>query len=56
MEANIPNGYKIIRKDRTDEFKKKYGKNKDGKGGGVAVMYKNKAVTGVTAMTGLTYH
>ena len=40
MQANVPNGYKIIRKDRTDEFKKKYGKNKDGKGGGVAVMYK----------------
>ena len=40
MEANIPSGYKIIRKDRTDEFRKKYGKTKDGKGGGVAVMYK----------------
>ena len=40
LEANVPNGYKIIRKDRTDDFRKKYGKSKNGKGGGVAVLYK----------------
>jgi endonuclease/exonuclease/phosphatase (EEP) superfamily protein YafD len=32
-----PNGYNIIRKDRSEDFKQKYGRNK---GGGVAVYYK----------------
>ena len=41
LEAIVPKGYKIIRKDRSDLFKKKYNKSKDGRGGGVAVMYKN---------------
>lgn len=34
----IPDGYKIIRKDRSDDFKQKYGRNK---GGGIAVLYKS---------------
>ena len=33
----VPDGYKIIRKDRSDDFKQKYGRNR---GGGVAVLYK----------------
>ena len=33
----VPEGYKIIRKDRSDCFKQKYGRNK---GGGIAVIYK----------------
>ena len=34
----IPSGYNIIRKDRSEIFKQKYGRNK---GGGIAVVYKN---------------
>ena len=37
--ANIPDGYNIIRHDRTDEFKQKYGKTN---GGGVAVLYRKE--------------
>ena len=33
----VPEGYKIIRKDRSEDFKQKYGRNR---GGGVAVIYK----------------
>ena len=33
----IPNGYSMIRKDRTEAFKQKYGRNR---GGGVAVIHK----------------
>ena len=33
----IPDGYHIIRKDRTDTFKQKYGRNK---GGGIAILHK----------------
>ena len=33
----VPEGYKIIRKDRSDGFKQKYGRNR---GGGVAIIYK----------------
>ena len=41
--AYIPEGYLIKRKDRTDEYKHKYGKKK---GGGVAILHKeNIAVT-----------
>ena len=32
-----PTGYRMIRKDRSDEYKQKYGRNK---GGGVAICYK----------------
>ena len=35
--AFVPEGYRIIRKDRSNDFKQKYGKNK---GGGIAVIYK----------------
>ena len=35
--AYVPNGYKIIRKDRSDEFKEKYNKKI---GGGVAIVFK----------------
>ena len=35
--AYIPDGYNIIREDRSNEFKQKYGKNN---GGGVAILYK----------------
>ena len=35
--AYVPEGYKIIRQDRSDQFKQKYGKNN---GGGIALMYK----------------
>ena len=35
----IPNGYNIIRHDRTEEFKQKYGKSN---GGGVAVLFKKE--------------
>ena len=35
--ACIPSGYSVLRKDRSDEFKQKYGKNR---GGGVAIYYK----------------
>ena len=38
LKTCVPDGYKIIRKDRSDEFKQKYGRNK---GGGVAVLYKD---------------
>ena len=38
-EAYLPDGYSIIRRDRNDEFKQKYGKNN---GGGVAVLYKKE--------------
>ena len=33
-----PTGYKMIRKDRSDEYKQKYGRNK---GGGIAVYFKD---------------
>ena len=33
-----PPGYKIIRKDRSEEFKEKY--SKTGMGGGIALLYK----------------
>ena len=33
----VPEGYRIIRKDRSNDFKQKYGRNK---GGGIAVIYK----------------
>ena len=36
--AYVPNGYKIIRQDRPDQFKQKYGKTD---GGGIAVIYKD---------------
>ena len=36
-QSCLPTGYKMIRKDRSDEYKQKYGRNK---GGGVAVCYK----------------
>ena len=35
--AYIPEGYKIIRKDRSESYKQKYGRNK---GGGIAILYK----------------
>ena len=38
LQSNTPDGYSMIRKDRTEGFKQKYGRNK---GGGVAIMYKN---------------
>ena len=34
----VPEGYSIIRKDRTENFKQRYGKSN---GGGVAILYKN---------------
>lgn len=37
-QGYVPNGYRIIRKDRSEDFKQKYGKNR---GGGVAILYKN---------------
>ena len=37
QQACIPEGYSIIRKDRTTNFKQKYGRNR---GGGVAILYK----------------
>ena len=37
-ESCTPTGYKMIRKDRSEEYKQKYGRNK---GGGVAVCYKS---------------
>ena len=37
--AYIPEGYNIIRKDRSERFKQKYGKNN---GGGIAVLYKKE--------------
>ena len=37
-EGFVPDGYKIIRKDRSEDFKQKYGKNK---GGGIAIIYKS---------------
>ena len=36
-QAYIPEGYSIIRKDRDETFKQRYGRNK---GGGIAVLYK----------------
>ena len=36
-QAYIPPGYKVIRKDRSEMFKQKYGKNS---GGGIAIYYK----------------
>ena len=36
-QAYVPDGYKILRKDRCVEFKQKYGRNK---GGGIAILYK----------------
>ena len=38
-QSYIPDGYKILRKDRCSEFKQKYGRNK---GGGIALLYKEK--------------
>ena len=38
-QSNIPEGYRIIRKDRNNSFKQKYGKNR---GGGVAILYKEE--------------
>ena len=37
-QGYVPSGYKIIRKDRSDDFKQKYGRNK---GGGIAVLFKD---------------
>ena len=37
LSMNVPEGYYIHRKDRSDEFNEKYKKTK---GGGVAIMYK----------------
>ena len=37
LQADVPDGYSIIRKDRSDNFKQKYGRNK---GGGIAILYK----------------
>ena len=37
-QSHIPSGYKVIRKDRSEKFKQKYGKSK---GGGVAIFYKS---------------
>ena len=37
--AYIPEGYNVIREDRKDDFKQKYGKNN---GGGIAVLYKEE--------------
>ena len=36
-QANIPPGYKVIRKDRNEMFKQRYGKTS---GGGIAIYYK----------------
>ena len=36
-QAYIPPGYKVIRHDRTEIYKQRYGKNH---GGGVAIFYK----------------
>ena len=36
-QAFIPAGYKVIRKDRSEAYKQRYGKNS---GGGVAIYYK----------------
>ena len=36
-QTSVPAGYKIIRKDRSESFKQKYGRNR---GGGVAILYK----------------
>ena len=36
--AYVPEGYNIIRQDREDQFKQKYGKRD---GGGIAVLYKD---------------
>ena len=38
LNSHIPDGYNIIRKDRTEDFQIKYKKNH---GGGVAIIYKN---------------
>ena len=35
----VPEGYKIIRKDRSETFKQKYGRNK---GGGIAILHKKE--------------
>ena len=37
LTAYVPEGYKIIRRDRSDQYKQKYGKNN---GGGIAIIYK----------------
>ena len=39
IQSFVPEGYKIIRKDRSNDFKQKYGRNK---GGGVALLYKEQ--------------
>ena len=39
LQACVPDGYSIIRKDRSDGFKQKYGRNK---GGGVAILHKQQ--------------
>ena len=39
LQAAIPNGYNILRHDRTEDFKQKYGKTD---GGGVAVLFKKE--------------
>ena len=38
-QSLVPDGYRIIRKDRSNDFKQKYGKNK---GGGVALLHKEQ--------------
>ena len=38
-QSFVPNGYKVIRKDRSNDFKQKYGRNK---GGGVALLFKEQ--------------
>lgn len=41
--AYIPEGYKILRKDRSDEFKQRYGKTS---GGGTAILFKKDMKVG----------
>ena len=37
-QGYVPSGYRIIRKDRSEDFKQKYGRNR---GGGVAILFKD---------------
>ena len=41
LTSHIPPGYKIIRNDRSEKFKEKYGKNG---GGGIAILYKKHLI------------
>ena len=40
-QGYVPSGYRIIRKDRSEDFKQKYGRNR---GGGVAIIFKDHLI------------